>query len=444
MNKVRQELKRTEDPSLIAAYVNQSDEAAFATLVRKYESLVWSTCCRLLHNRCDAEDAFQATFLLLATRARRIRKPKSLSSWLYGVAFRTASSIRRQRQREATSMEHILDGHFPEDVLALVAQRNENELVSAELMLMKERYKTPLLMFYFLGCTTKEISKTLGLSITATESRLKRAKLNLKNRLRLRGVGFDRQCMGLVIPVLAMSPGLSLKTIESVAAASVTTGAHWVTDLFSFIPQSGAKIMMLKFACSISLLCVVSVGLLGHGAVGLPSGLIQIEEGDQQPQAAAAIKFVHNDEDENWVAEKFHAVHDHVYGVWKGWTKQLFGSTNQNDGVIVVVELADLEQGSEVNKFRLIGKLSNEIDASVVDLSWQDAESNMIVELDEQAGFKLRQTLQPLPSAEKQLQHELNHALLDEADGEPNAPVDKVFIGVEYIPEETTKESDKK
>ena len=359
MNKVRQELKRTEDPKLIAAYVNQSDEAAFETLVRKYESLVWNTCCRLLHNRCDAEDAFQATFMLLATRARRIRKPKSLSSWLYGVAFRTASSIRRQRQRETMPFEETLDGQLPEDVLALVAQRNENELVTAELMLMKDRYKTPLLMFYFLGCTTKDISKTLGLSVAATESRLKRARFYLKSRLRLRGVGFDNRCLGLAIPVIAMAPGLSLKTIESVAAASLTTGAQLATNLSSIIPQSGAKIMMLKFACSLSLLCVVSIGLFGHGAIGMPSGLIQIDEGDQQPQAATAIKFVKDDDDNNWVADKLHAVHDHVYGVWKGLTNQFLGAANenQNEDVIVVVELADEDKKLRTNKFKYIGKL---------------------------------------------------------------------------------------
>ena len=332
MNKVRQELNRTEDSKLLAAYVNHCDEAAFATLVRKYESLVWNTCCRLLHNQCDAEDAFQATFMLLATRAKRIRKPKSLSSWLYGVAFRTASSIRRQRHREMIPFEQTADKHLPDDVLELVAQRNENELVNAELMLMKDRYKTPLLMFYFLGCTTKEIANSLELSIAATESRLKRGKLDLKNRLRLRGIEFDKSCVCLAIPAIAMAPGLSLKTIESIAAASVTGVAHLAAKISSIIPQTGAKIMMLKIACSISLLCVVSLGLVGHGVIGNSTGLNQVSDGDQEPEVAVAIRLA-DDEKGQSVSDNFYALHDRVYGFWNGLANGLFHSKKESKDI---------------------------------------------------------------------------------------------------------------
>lgn len=74
------------DSQLLAVYVSAHDTRAFGELVRRYERLVWSTCQRVLNNRCDVEDAFQTTFLLLATKAHRIRKPDSLSNWLYGVA----------------------------------------------------------------------------------------------------------------------------------------------------------------------------------------------------------------------------------------------------------------------------------------------------------------------------------------------------------------------
>ena len=174
--------KRSEDSILLAKFVSENDQDAFAQIVRKYESLVWNVCCRVLHNRHDAEDAFQQTFLLLASKARRIRKPRSLSSWLYGVAFRVASSIRRQRQRDMLPYETSVDPRLADNVLEYVARKNENELVSAEIMLMKEKHKRPLLMFYFMGDSTAQILPTRW------ESPFRQSKAACARRVRL----FDR------------------------------------------------------------------------------------------------------------------------------------------------------------------------------------------------------------------------------------------------------------
>src|SRR4029078_6829980 len=88
------------DPDLLARFVRTGDALAFAALVRLHGPMVLGACPRVLGSHHDAEDAFQATFLILARKASSIRRPERLASWLYGVAHRTATKMREQRRRQ--------------------------------------------------------------------------------------------------------------------------------------------------------------------------------------------------------------------------------------------------------------------------------------------------------------------------------------------------------
>ena len=89
----------TEDGDLLAVYCARQDEDAFGQLVQRYGGLVFGVCQRVLNQEADAEDAFQATFVLLARRAATIDRQRPLASWLYTVAYQTALKARSRRER---------------------------------------------------------------------------------------------------------------------------------------------------------------------------------------------------------------------------------------------------------------------------------------------------------------------------------------------------------
>lgn len=152
------------DSELLIDFINKRDENAFAEIVLRYERLVWSVCYSLLINHSDREDAFQETFLVLARKAHRIRKPDSLSNWLYGVTWKTASRIRKRRTLLSLN-EYVEGGNeiaaSGETQLDRIARLSEFELVNRNLQSMPEEHRTPLILFYFSGFTAKQIANQL-------------------------------------------------------------------------------------------------------------------------------------------------------------------------------------------------------------------------------------------------------------------------------------------
>jgi DNA-directed RNA polymerase specialized sigma24 family protein len=105
------------DAQLLDRFITHQEEAAFASLMGRHGPLVWSVCREILGDSHDAEDAFQATFLVLVRKARSIRKHTSLRSWLYGVAYRIAVQAkvnarkRRSHERQGIEMEGVQPLH---------------------------------------------------------------------------------------------------------------------------------------------------------------------------------------------------------------------------------------------------------------------------------------------------------------------------------------------
>jgi RNA polymerase sigma factor (sigma-70 family) len=175
------------DQELLERFTTAQEEEAFATLVRRYGGLVWSVCQRVLHNAHDAEDAFQAAFLILARKAASIRKRESLSSWLHGVAYRIAVRVKTRTVKRQQHEKQSLPRPSP-DPLAEVTGRELLTVLDEELQQLPEPCRAPLLLCYFQGKTRDEAALLLGWSLGTFKRRLEDAKQRLARRLLRRGL----------------------------------------------------------------------------------------------------------------------------------------------------------------------------------------------------------------------------------------------------------------
>ena len=266
MKKANSNRTRSQDAELLAKFVKKQDEVAFAQLVKKYENLVWIVCFRVLNHQSDAEDAFQGTFLVLASKAKKIRKPRSIASWLYGVAFRTANVIRKQRHREFAALEETIDGRLPLDVLEEVATKNDMDLVTAELSRLPERYRNPLVRYYFAGQSVREIADEFDLSVAAVESQLRRGRQALRHRLIRRGIRSElAMALLIALPTVSIVKTLSSKTIACCLTTGVAGG--WMASLattFHSIKHTGVKSMIWKTTVAFGLAAVFGAGIVMH------------------------------------------------------------------------------------------------------------------------------------------------------------------------------------
>ena len=219
------------DRQLLSRFADHGDEDAFAELVARYCGLVLGVCRRALRDEHSAEDAFQATFLVLARRASRIRNRSSLAGWLHAVAFRTAvrANAQRHRRREEALPD---DMTATDDTLARVTSRYEQQLLDEEIHRLPPKYREPLVFRYLMGKSNRQIAGELGVSLGVVEGRLKRAKDRLRLRLVRRGIG--------VTAVLAAVGGtatvLEAATADPLVAATVHTAAAFRTGS----PTSGS------------------------------------------------------------------------------------------------------------------------------------------------------------------------------------------------------------
>jgi RNA polymerase sigma factor (sigma-70 family) len=150
--------------------------------------MVLSVCQRVLRHSQDADDAFQATFLVLAQKAHRLRRPGLLANWLYGVAYRTALHARqraaRRSEREREAAKRIIPSGVPERE-ALILRR----VLDEELHRLPEKYRAPLVLCYLEGKTNKEAARLLGWPSGSMAHRLARGRDLLRKRLEARLMG---------------------------------------------------------------------------------------------------------------------------------------------------------------------------------------------------------------------------------------------------------------
>src|SRR5215472_15442863 len=188
------------DRQLLERFVGQRDEAAFALLVRRHGPMVLGLCRRVLHNWHDAEDAFQAAFLVLARKAASVRWQDSVGGWLFRVAYRLALKAKAHAGRRRAGA--LPDVAAPEPA-ASPAGGELCSILDEELSRLPERYRAALLLCYGEGKSRAETARQLGWKEGAVKIRLERGRALLRERLARRGLVLSGLLTG---PVFGGSP----------------------------------------------------------------------------------------------------------------------------------------------------------------------------------------------------------------------------------------------
>ena len=255
------------DCQLLQCFLAAPGEDAFTELVRRHGPLVYGVCQRILNHVADAEDAFQATFLVLAKRARTIRKRQSLASWLYGVALRCAlytksrQALRREREDQVKVAGETMG-------MANTPLTDQHGFLMEEVQRLPEKYRLPILHCYFAGCTQQEAAEKLDWPLGTVAGRLSRAKQMLKKRLEKHGIVGG---LAVVVTLLeqqrapaAVASSLLYNTVQIIMANTIATPtAPECSPEVSSIAEHVSRKMLFSGSRVALLSALVLVGFLG-------------------------------------------------------------------------------------------------------------------------------------------------------------------------------------
>jgi RNA polymerase sigma factor (sigma-70 family) len=261
------------DGRLLDRFRTGRDEAAFAELVARHARMVFGVCRRVLGNAHDAEDAFQAAFVVLVRRAGELTGRDTVGDWLHGVAYRTALKARanavKRRTKEAAAGRPIgVEPPGPDDAAA----------VDAELAALPAKYREPLVLCELEGRPRKEVAAALGVPEGTLSSRLATGKRMLADRLRRRGFAAGAGVLGPAGAAGAVPPGLVESAVRAAAGAVPAAVARLAAEV--------TRAMFLTKLRTGAL--VLAAALLG-GAAGL-SALSHVAAAPEEKPARPAAR----------------------------------------------------------------------------------------------------------------------------------------------------------
>jgi RNA polymerase sigma factor (sigma-70 family) len=239
------------DGELLGRFIEHRDEAAVTALVRAHGPMVWGVCRRMLPNHHDAEDAFQATFLVLVRKAESVRQREMVGNWLYGVAHQTARKARattgkrRRREMQVMAMPQV---QAPE-------QDSSHQLepfLDQELSRLPDKYRVAIVLCDLEGKTRKEAARQLGLPEGTLAGRLTRGRAMLVKRLARHGLALSGGSLAAVLPQKAASACVpasvrtsTIKAVTLVAAGQAVT-AGVVSARIAALTEGVLKAMLIS------------------------------------------------------------------------------------------------------------------------------------------------------------------------------------------------------
>lgn len=259
---------RLADGALLERFVRTSDELAFAVMVRRHGPMVLAVCRRVLHDLHDAEDAFQATFLVLVRKAADIRTRTSVGSWLHGVAYRIALKARAARSaRRAHDLE--IPTMTSSDPYADILWRDLRPVLDAEVQRLPEKYRVPVVLCYLEGVTYDEAARQIGCPKGTLAIRLARARERLRTNLTRRGVVLSATALAALLTRDAAASTVPSRLTEAV----LTFAGSTALAVSSRVLALAQGVTMSHLSHKLVLALVITLGVIGAapGLVSFPS-----------------------------------------------------------------------------------------------------------------------------------------------------------------------------
>ena len=293
MNRVLQTLRRAalrdesnslSDRELLELFLLSRDESAFEALVRRHGPMVLGVCRRVLVNQHDAEDAFQATFLVLVRKASSIVKRDTVGNWLYGVAYRTAQKARlTTARRRVKEMQMAKPEALEEDDI----WRELRPLLDQELNGLPAKYREPVVLCDLEGNSRKDAAQRLGCPEGTLSGRLSRARMLLAKRLARRGLILSGGVLAMALSRSAATACLPAPLVSSTVQTATLLAAGYAVAGAASAPVAALTEGVLK-AMFVTKLKVVTAIALSLGLLGAGFSLYLTHASAQTPQIGRA------------------------------------------------------------------------------------------------------------------------------------------------------------
>jgi RNA polymerase sigma factor (sigma-70 family) len=317
MGQLIQQLRRTvllrgptelTDGQLLDAYIGRKDETTLAALVERHGPLVWGVCRRILGNYHDAEDAFQATFVVLVRKATSVTPREMVANWLYGVARQTAlkarATIGARRSREKQVVE------MPEPATGGPNYRDELQpVLDEELKGLPDSFRAVIVLCDLEGKTRREAARQLGVPEGTVAGWVARARVMLAERLTRRGVTLSAGALAAILSQKVASGGVPASVVSNtIAVARLCAAGQAATGLISVrvaaLSEGVLQAMCVSKLKSAARVLVVAACLAGIGTA------ISLGQPPESAKAAPAMK-----QEGKEVAVK--AMQERLQGTWR-------------------------------------------------------------------------------------------------------------------------------
>jgi RNA polymerase sigma factor (sigma-70 family) len=360
------------DGQLLECFLTRREEAAFEALVRRHGAMVLGVCRRVLQNAHDAEDAFQATFLVLARKATTLQLRAAVGNWLYGVAYHTALKARAATLRRRAKEAEVRSMPWREARTEPI-ERDWQPLLDHELSRLPDKYREPVVLCDLEGKTRKEAARQLGIPEGTLSGRLTTARRRLAKRLARQGWALSAGALTVALSQSAASACVPMPLALSTAKAATIlaaggTAAGIISAKVAALTEGVMKAMLITklkmtgvFLLVVGLIAVSSGSLahysLADTAEDLPVAASTFSLEDQEPADEIAQRRQAQATEGTNVAGTLQAVDADKNIVTIGIFTRRDGQSTKTYSVATdakvlrdgkAIKLADLKQGSRV------------------------------------------------------------------------------------------------